>query len=194
MSWLHARVGCIDPSAAQLSAAERERAARFRSSIDRRRFILTHSKLRELLGARAGLPPESLQIESAKHGKPFLADSTLHFSLSRSGDLAAYAFARGGAVGVDVEAVRPLPAADAIAAKTFPRREWRVYAALAEGDKANGFFDGWTRTEALAKALGGGLSLAPEALEAALEENWVVHSFVPAPGFAGAVACRRRCQ
>lgn len=184
----------IDARAASLSAAERERAARFRSNADRRRFIAAHSTLRELLGARSGSPPESLQLESGKHGKPVLAGSRLQFSLSRSGELAAYAFARGRAVGIDVEAIRPLAAADAIAAKTFPYREWRAYAALSAGDKVRGFFRGWTRAEALAKALGGGLTLPPEALEAALEDDWMVRSFAPAPGFAAAVACRGRCQ
>lgn len=180
----------IDPRVASLSAQERERAARFRFHADRRRYIAAHSRLRELLGARCGSPPESLQLESGKHGKPALSGSRLQFSLSRSGGLAAYAFAWGRAVGIDVEAIRPLATADSVAARTFPPREWRAYA-LAPRDKAQGFFRGWTRTEALAKALGGGLNLSPEALDAALDDRWVVRSFAPAPGFAGALAYSR---
>lgn len=191
VAWLDPEPDSPGRSAASLSAAERERAARFRSAADRRRFVVAHSKLRELLGARCGTPPESLQLESGKHGKPVLAGSRLQFSLSRSGELAAFAFACGRAVGIDIEAVLPLAAAEAIAARTFPRREWRAYAALAPRDKLPGFFRGWTRTEALAKALGGGLALPREAINAALEDHWVVRSFVPAPGFAGAVAWRR---
>lgn len=166
----------FEPSAASLPAAERDRAARLRFDADRRRFVAAHSMLRKLLAERAG--------------------RGLRFSLSRSGDLAAYAFARGRAVGIDVEAIQPLAQADAIAARTFPAREWREYAALAASEKAAGFFRGWTRTEALAKALGGGLSLSPGALQAALEGHWLVRDFAPAPGFAGAVACSPRglCQ
>lgn len=163
----------IEQGAASLSAAERERAARFRFDADRRRFVAAHSMLRALLAEREG------------RGR-------WCFSLSRSGELAAYAFARGGAVGIDVEAIQPLAQADAVAARIFPRREWREYAALAASEKAAGFFRGWTRTEALAKALGGGLTLSPDVLEAALEGRWVVRDFVPAPGFAGALACSRR--
>jgi 4'-phosphopantetheinyl transferase len=161
-------------SAASLSPAEQERAARFRFSADRRRYIASHATLRALLGARPGL----------------------RYSLSRSAELAAYAFARGRHVGIDIEAIRPLAEADAIVERTFPRRERDAYAALPVRDKALGFFRGWTRTEALAKALGGGLTLAPEALDAALEEHWTVRSFVPAAGFAGALACSPagRCQ
>lgn len=179
------------PNVATLSPAERERAARFRAEADRRRFIAARSALRALLGARAGVPPESLQFETGAHGKPRLAGSRLEFSASRSGALAAYAFARGRAVGIDLEAIRPLAAADAIAERTFARRERLAYRVRAARDKTQAFFRGWTRTEALAKALGGGLELPREALDAALEGDWVVHSFAPAPGFAGAVAYRR---
>jgi 4'-phosphopantetheinyl transferase len=183
-----------EANALVLSDAERKRAARLRSESDRRRYIVAHSTLRELLAARSGLPLESLSIEPGKAGKPMLAGSTLEFGLSRSGELAVYAFARGRAVGIDVEAVRPFAAADAVAERTFPRRELRAYAALARHDRPPGFFRGWTRTEALAKALGGGLSLPLESLDAALECGWVVRSFAPAPGFIGAVAYRGRCQ
>jgi 4'-phosphopantetheinyl transferase len=193
---VHPELAAMEPSAGSLSRAERERAARFRFDADRRRFIVAHSTLRQLLGARCGALPESLRLEPGKDGKPLLAGSRLQFSLSRSGELAAYAFAWGRAVGIDVEAIRPLAAADAIAARAFPRRERGGYAALAARDNVRGFFRSWTRTEALAKALGGGLTLSPEALDAALEDHWVVRSFSPAPGFAGAVACSRRglCQ
>jgi 4'-phosphopantetheinyl transferase len=170
--------------AACLSSGERERAARLRFETDRRRFIASRAKLRELLAVRCGLPPESLQLEAS--GKPALAGSSLAISVSRSGALAAFAFARGRAVGIDIEALRPLDGCDAIAARTFCLSERSAY--MAAKGKMAAFFRGWTRTEALAKALGGGLALAPEALEAALEAGWRVRSFAPAPGYAGAVA------
>jgi 4'-phosphopantetheinyl transferase len=177
---------------ASLSAVERERAARLHHSEDRRRFIVARAMLRELLAARCGLSPDSLQLDCGRHGKPALAGSRWEFSLSRSRGLAAYAFACGRAVGIDIEAIRPIEEADAVAARTFPLREWRTYSALGWRDKVTGFFRGWTRTEALAKALGGGLGLSPRVLEAALEDRWAVYSFEPAPGFAGAVACQCR--
>jgi len=177
---------------ATLSTEERARAARLRLEADRSRFIAVHATLRELLGARCHSAPASLIFHAGAHGKPRLAGSSVQFSLSYSGALAAYAFARGRAVGIDVEAVRPIAGADAIAARVFPATERRAYAALAPEARVAGFLKGWTRTEALAKALGGGLGLAPAALDAALEEGWGVRSFAPAPGFEGAVACRMR--
>lgn len=161
----------IERAAGLLTPEEQARAGRFRTEIDRRRYIAAHATLHRLLATRR-------------------AGGEVHFSVSRSEDLAAFAFSRRCVVGIDVEAIRPLGEADAIAARTFPRREWRSYARLPARDRVRGFFRGWTRTEALAKALGGGLALAPAALDDALEDCWLVRSFVPAPGFAGAVAGR----
>ena len=160
------------------SAAERERAARFRV------------QLRQLLAARCGVPPEALEVRIDERGKPRLAGGSLQFNASRSGALAAYAFTRAGAVGIDIEAIRPLEARCAIAERIFPACERRAYAELPEVERLAGFYRGWTRTEALAKALGGGLTLPRETLDAALERGWAVESFAPAPGFAGAVAYR----
>ena len=172
---------------AALSAAERARAARFLHERDRGRYVASHAKLRELLAERAGSPGAALRIEAGRDGKPRVGGFAVEFSLSRSEGIAAYAFACGLSVGIDVEAIRPIPDADAIAALVFPRCERLAYAALAPRDRTQGFLRGWTRTEALAKALGCGLDLA--VLEEALGADWGVASFTPAPGFAGAVAC-----
>jgi 4'-phosphopantetheinyl transferase len=189
---LDARSDSASANEAALSAAERERAARFRADVDRRRYVAGRCMLRRLLAARCGLPPEALEIRCGEHGKPVLADGSLHFSVSHSGELVAYAFARASAVGIDIEAVRPLAASCVIAKRTFPAREWRAYAALPEAERLPGFYRGWTRTEALAKALGGGLALPRENLDGALHHGWAVDSFAPAPGLAGAIAYRDR--
>ena len=158
---------------AGLSAAELERAARFAFEADRQRYVGSHRLLRGRLAERAARPG-------------------LRYSLSRSGELAAFAFAWACAVGIDVEEIRPLAEADLIAGQSFPRRERSAYEALPRSTRTAGFYRGWTRTEALAKALGGGLTLGREALDEALEAGWAVHSFTPAPGFAGAVAASPR--
>src|SRR5204862_277059 len=94
---------------------------------DVRRFVVARARLRQLLGERLGVSPASVDLARGAHGKPALArqgrDSDLRFNLSRSRDLAVYAFASGREVGIDVEAVRPMPDADAIVARWFSRRE-----------------------------------------------------------------------
>ena len=202
--------------ASLLSQPERERAARFASGRDARRFIVRRARLRQLLGARLGVRPESVELVRGARGKPALANSggdSLRFNLSHSEDLAVYALSSGREVGVDVEAIRPLPPpdADAIAACFFSRREYAAYRALDACDRPLGFFQCWTRKEAFIKALGEGLShpldsfdvsLAPGAPAELLriepssgpgvERGWRLASFSPAPGFVAAVAAERR--
>jgi len=164
--------------------------------------------LRQLLSARLAVPPESVELIYGKHGKPALApkfaDSDLRFNVAHSEDIAVYAFSTGREIGIDVEAVRTMPDADAIAAHFFSPREQAAYLALNPLDKARGFFNCWTRKEAFVKALGDGLyhaldrfdvSLAPAEPAEILRVDdmpgdgcgWMLESFEPAPGYAGAV-------
>ena len=155
--------------------------------------------------------PESLELAYGAHGKPALAHpgrySDLRFNLSRRDDVAVYVLSFGREVGIDVEAVRLIPDADAIAARWFSRGENEAYQALDPRQKPLGFFNCWTRKEAFVKALGEGLShpldsfevsLAPGAPAALLrvegppvpgdDRRWRLASFSPAPGFVAAVA------
>lgn len=200
----------VRASASLLTEAERERATRFTFARDARRFIVCRARLRQLLGARLSVRPESVELVYGARGKPALANSgrnSPRFNLSHRDDLAVYALSSGGGgeVGVDVEAIRPLPDADAIAARFFSRREHAAYRALDPCDRPLGFFQCWTRKEAFVKALGEGLShpldsfdvsLAPGAPAELLrvapgpgaDRRWRLTSFSPAPGFVAAVA------
>ena len=197
----------VRAAAALLSDVERQRASRFAFDRDHRRFTVARSRLRQLLGARLEVPPDSVELVYGKRGKPALArrfaDSGLRFNVAHSEDVAVYAFSPGREVGIDVEAVRVIRDADHIAARFFSRRENEDYLALDPRDRALGFFNCWTRKEAFIKALGDGLyypldrfdvSLAPgepaEILRVGRTPGndcgWRVESFSPAPGFVAA--------
>ncbi|HUF82050.1 MAG TPA: 4'-phosphopantetheinyl transferase superfamily protein [Burkholderiales bacterium] len=199
----------IDALAASLSGAEQQRAARFHLERDRRRFIAARAQLRELIAARLTVPPQAVELVYGRHGKPALAQGDLQFNLSRSGELAAYAFARGCGIGIDIEAIRAVPDADAIAGRIFSRRENDAYVALEPRERTIGFLNGWTRKEAFVKALGGGLSIPLDSFDVTLapgatarilrvgstpgeEARWRLESFLPAPGFVAAVVSERR--
>jgi len=196
-----------------LSDAERRRAKRFAFDRDARRFIVARARLRQLLATRVGERPEAVELVYGAHGKPALAPrfahSGVHFNVSHRDDLAVYAFSRGRAIGIDVEAVRALPDADAIAARFFSDRENGAYRALDPHDRPQGFFNCWTRKEAFIKAQGDGLchrldrfdvSLTPgEPAQILRVENapgshcgWRLDSFSPAAGFVAAVVVERR--
>jgi 4'-phosphopantetheinyl transferase len=196
-----------------LSDVERERASRFAFERDRRRFVLARGRLRQLLGVRLDVAPDSVRLVCGPRGKPALSPaftgSGLRFNLSRSEDVAVYAFARGREIGVDVEEVRVISNADAVVAQMFSPREIGVYFALAPRDRPLGFFQCWTRKEAFIKALGDGLyypldrfdvSFAPGEparilrIESTDGGNcpWALHSFSPGDRLIGAVVVQTR--
>lgn len=162
--------------AACLSPAERERAERFRRPRDRRRYLVAHAGLRQLLAQRLGVRPERVALGCNPCGKPELqgrqAGSGWRFSLSYSdgadGGLALCALSRLGRIGVDVEAVRRLDDAESLARHFFSRREYDSYRELAPDERPLGFLHWWTRKEAVVKALGTGLSRAMADVEVSL--------------------------
>jgi 4'-phosphopantetheinyl transferase len=203
--------GELHALAALLSDDERARATRFVFDRDRRRFIIGRARLRQLLAGRLDVPPGTISFVRGAHGKPALADrfrdSRLCFNLSHCDDLAVYAFVRGRDVGIDVEAVRPLPDADTMASRFFSTDERAAYMALPAGDRALGFFNCWTRKEAFVKAVGDGLSHPLDSFSVSLipsepaaivrvgdtpgaECGWCLESFVPAPLHVAAVVVR----
>jgi 4'-phosphopantetheinyl transferase len=191
-----------------LTAEELSRAGRFAFERDRRRFIVGRASLRRLLASRMGLRPESVEITYGPRGKPALGprspDFALRFNVSHSEDVAVYAFARGREIGIDVEAVRAIEDADAIAERFFSASENNAYRALHLRDKPLGFFNCWTRKEAFVKALGDGLSRPLDSFDVSLTPGeparilrvdsvpgercgWHLESFSPTPGFVAAV-------
>lgn len=168
--------GLLDPS-------ERARGARFRFPADRARFAGVRGLLRLLLGDYLGCPPRAVALVAGRDGKPAEAGGTVAFNLSHSGRLVVLAFAAGGEVGVDVERIRPLPEAAAIAAVCFPPDDRAGLDACPPGRREPEFFRLWTRHEALLKAAGGGLGgeLPPAG-------RFTVHSLALSAGYAAALA------
>ena len=170
-----------------LAGDERRRAGSLVRKRDRERFIITRGRLRHLLASRLDVQPSDVELEYGPQGKPRLSRRMhlreLHFSVSRSEDMAVIALSNLREVGVDIEAVRPVPEADAIAALCFSVPEHESYRALRPEEKPEGFLRRWTRLEAIAKASGGGLvgALPSE------DRNWAAYSFVLQPGYLGTI-------
>lgn len=145
-----------------LAADESERAARFHFDRDRRRSVAGRALLRLLIGRCLGSDPGRLRLVAGPSGKPELPASdnpaSLGFNASGSGGVAAYAFATGREVGIDLEQHRPLPDADRVAARFFSPREYQALQAVPSPQRPAAFFAVWTRKEAYVKATGDGLS------------------------------------
>lgn len=160
----------IDPAAipdadtrAILNAAEQEQAARFRFDKDARHWKACRTGLKAILADALGTGAGELRLEFEEYGKPFLAapHAELHFNLSHCHDLALVVLNLDGPVGIDIEpADRGKSLIGCEQAFCHPDElaslpdEMKVRAAM--------LLDLWTCKEALLKALGTGMSLAPE--------------------------------
>jgi len=148
---------------------ELERAARFRFERDRLRFIAGRGILRHILSRYLNQPPERLQFTYGSHGKPELMDGGgIHFNLSHSGDWALYAIAPTP-IGVDLEALRPVPQMTSIVERYFAKQEKAFFKGLSEDAKTDAFFRAWTCKEAYVKAIGQGLTLSLQAIDVELD-------------------------
>lgn len=195
--------------AALLSAAERQRAARFHFEPHRQRFIVGRGWLRRLLGRYLETDPAALELTYSPQGKPSLggafAHAGLHFNLAHSENLALLAVTRLGSVGVDVETVRPLADAEELVERFFSQRESGLFRQLPEDQKPTAFFHLWTRKEAWLKATGEGIAHSLNLVEVSFLPGeparllhlpvplagtvpWTLQHLAPAPGFAGALA------
>jgi 4'-phosphopantetheinyl transferase len=186
---------------------ERERAERILSARRRALWIRARAVLRDLLARYLWEDPDALQLASDVHGKPKLADGRgacgtqcsrqvtddqpLSFNLSHSGALALYAFARTGAVGVDIERARRRIDAAAIAERLLGPAEAGRLRAVDSTHRQCEFLRAWVRHEAALKCLGVGLA-RPVADPPAFRP-WVLPVDVGA-GAAAAVATEHKAR
>lgn len=158
-----------------LSAEEWARAGRFHFAEDARRYIVRRGCLRHLLGHLLQVAPWEISFVLGAQGKPRLAvpfdRSGLSFNLSDSGEMALFAWTTGGEIGVDIEQLRALPDAEALAQRFFapPELDWLMQQPVDE--RSTAFYRTWTCKEAALKALGDGLT-AP--LDAFVAAHWRV--------------------
>jgi 4'-phosphopantetheinyl transferase len=197
--------------AATLSDDERERAAQFKFENLRHRYVAGRGLLRDLLSRYVNADPVAVELTYSDHGKPSLASqfagAGIHFNLAHSDDLALFAFTRAGAVGVDVEWIRPVKDMEELVARFFSPRESELFRELAAADRPAAFFNLWTRKEAMLKATGEGLTGSLSRIEVsflpgesarviriagdpAAAAEWSLRELSPAEGFVGAVAVR----
>jgi len=140
--------------------------------------------LRELLCAYSGRP--DIEIGNGTHGKPFAHSiGDIEFNLSHAGEDIVFAFARGQALGVDIERLHRRAMSTPIARRFFCAGEADALAGLPESRRQTAFLRLWTHKEAVLKAIGGGLSFGLARLEFALDANGGVHGLRDIAGEAG---------
>jgi len=171
------------------------RAARTRSQ--------SRAGLLRILAHYAGMPAAALAFDVHALGKPFLRHAGApSYNLSHTRGLALVAVCAGAAVGIDVEQVRPLADADALAQRFLSPAEAAAVLEAAPAARGAAFLRTWTRKEAVLKASGHGLALDTREIEVgpgpaerlvaidhdAGTRRYRVVSLSPGPGWAAALA------
>jgi 4'-phosphopantetheinyl transferase len=199
----------FEACAASLADDERARAARFVFERDRRRFVAARGILRRILGDRLGVEPGRIRFEYGPRGKPRLAgpDAPVRFNVAHSGGHGLVVVSATADVGADLEVVRPLADAMAIAERHFSPDERSRLLALPAAEREVAFFRCWTRKEAYIKGLGEGLAHPLDAFSVGLEPagtvtlvdaggaspgaaTWSLHDVSSLPAYAAAIAAR----
>lgn len=190
-----------------LSGSERERAARFLRPADRDSYVATRAALRMVLSEAIRVAPEAIKLEQNQWGKPMLAAEhgcqNLDFSVSHSAGLSLIALSRAGAIGVDIERLRPVSHRDRMINDLLGERAARELALLPLQRQDAAFFALWTAAEAVVKAAGTGLAGNSDPIPLALAPNgvpqlmpirgvpsarrWSLLSIDPSPGYVGSL-------
>ena len=177
-----------------LSESEHRKAARLVFERDRRRYVVAHAMLRHLLAVRMAVHPAELCFSEGAFGKPELGRiEACAFNLSHSEDLAVVLIAQQGEVGVDIEMLRPMPDASALADRNFSHAECIDLRAVEPAARDQAFLTGWTRKEACLKAIGSGLSIAPDTFAAGLHHDRCTTT-IPTPEGLATVTVQSFCH
>ena len=173
-----------------LSEDERERAARFHTAREGRRFVRRCAFLRRALGSLGGVAPTLLEFGRGAQGKPYIVCrdeissarlATLQFNLAHTENVMALAVAFGRPVGVDIEAVRPGVDVLRIAAERLTTEEYELLRELPAKLAVRAFYRLWTRHQAVAKTTGEHVALRHPAMASA-DPSLTLHSFAVCVG------------
>lgn len=192
--------GAATGDLALLDDKERRRAERFLRDDDRWRYVRAHAAMRRILASETGRQPDNLAFLASEYGKPALADASIHFNLSHSGDHAVLATSFEAEVGIDIES--HTTDTRRIANLVLTGREMEAFSSLPVLAQDAAFLRVWTRKEALLKAAGCGLALDPRRVEVGLGSvpetpelagrRWVLRDFALVPGMSGCLAADKQ--
>lgn len=182
-----------------LTDQERQRAAKFINPLHGNRWIVARGYLRQLLGQYLNLAPAEIVFSYGQQGKPAVVGEDLQFNLSHSGDRAVYAISANCPVGIDLEYIHSLPAADLVN-RFFSATEQAIFHRLPTSLQQAAFFHAWTQKEAYLKACGTGLHTPLDQIEVSIDPRtpaaiistptagiWQIQKLTSSSEYAGAI-------
>jgi 4'-phosphopantetheinyl transferase len=182
-----------------LTTQERQRAAKFINPLHGNRWTVARGYLRQILSQYLNITPAEIVFSYGQQGKPAVEGNDLQFNLSHSSDRAVYGISAKYPVGIDLESIHPLPAADLVD-RFFSDNERAIFHSLPVEIQQAAFFHAWTQKEAYLKACGTGLSTPldqievsidprtpPEIITAPLTGIWQIEKLVISAEYAGSI-------
>lgn len=182
-----------------LTIQERQRAAKFINPIHGNRWIVARGYLRQILSQYLNLAPAEVVFTYGAQGKPAVEDNQLQFNLSHSGDRAIYGMSANVPIGIDLEYIHDLPAADLVD-RFFSPAEQIIFHNLPIEIQQASFFHAWTQKEAYLKACGTGLSTPLDQIEVSIDSRspaaiisaptvgiWQIQKLAISAEYAGAI-------
>jgi 4'-phosphopantetheinyl transferase len=189
----------IDEFKQFLTVDERQRAAKFVNPLHGDRWSVARGSLRQILGQYLDLNPTQIMFTVGAQGKPAVEGHQLQFNLSHSGDRAVYAISAIYPVGIDIESIHPIAAADLVD-RFFSPAERALFHNLPSNLQQAAFFHAWVQKEAYLKACGTGLHTPLDKIEVSidprtpaaiisspLEGIWRIQKLEISPDYASAI-------
>ncbi len=146
---------------ALLSPDEHAKCLRFHSHVDRQRYLVSHSMVRNLLSKYLCGAPAEWRFTYSEKGRPELAGMglpPLRFNLTHTRGLAACIVTSEDDCGIDAESLNPRHNPAGVAARYFSAEENMHLNALEGEAWLEYFYSCWTLREAYVKARGIGLN------------------------------------
>jgi 4'-phosphopantetheinyl transferase len=144
----------FDP--ALLNQRERGRLSTIRHPLTRFHFLRGRTTLRVILARHLGGSPSDIPLTVNAHGKPVLADHSLHFNVTHTEGLLGFVIGHSP-VGVDAERTQANRDLAGLVNRYFSTAEQTQFASIPAELQPAAFLRGWTCKEALLKAIGTGM-------------------------------------
>lgn len=182
-----------------LTPPERQRAAKFINPLHGDRWTVARGYLRQILSQYLDLSPDLIEFSYGDQGKPAIVGSQLQFNLSHSRDRAVYGISAQYQIGIDIEYIHPIAAADLVD-RFFSPAEKTIFHNLPHDSQQAAFFHAWVQKEAYLKACGTGLSTPLDKIEVSIDPHtpaaiisaptagiWQIQKLEISPDYASAI-------
>jgi 4'-phosphopantetheinyl transferase len=181
----------LEAATPRLSAEDRRRALAMPDREEQRLRLAAYGALRLALERLAGACVRQRAYALGRFGAPYLAGIGARFSLSHAHGVALIGVTRSSAIGVDVEAMRPVRLSDRRRREILAVGAGLAMARACDTAEEGDVLQAWTRLEAFAKARGCGLARLLEDLRL---RGPAARALPPASLEAAAAAEATRCD